>query len=163
MRLFLVRHSCSSSSSPTRTRPSRSTTPHSASSSPRAAPSWSGALPARRAGTPVDARPGTPVDAALGAIGDAAAAAGARRRDLDALPRFDDTSGAALNAAAAQLVEGTGRNVPRGAMPPLPTLRAAEFADGLWKYVLLEVTDAGGASRAAGAQLRRLCLPRGDG
>ena len=23
----------------------------------------------------------------------------------------------------------------------------AEFADGLWKYVLLEVTDAGGASR----------------
>ena len=38
--------------------------------------------------------------------------------------------------------------MPRGgAAPPLPTLRAAEFADGLWKYVLLEVTDAGGASR----------------
>ena len=106
------------------------------------------ALPARRAGTPIDARPGTPVDAALGAIGVPPRLRAKAAAIFDALPRFDDTSGAALNAAAAQLVEGTGRNLPRGgAAPPLPTLRAAEFADGLWKYVLLEVTDAGGASR----------------
>ena len=105
------------------------------------------ALPARRAGTPIDARPGTPVDAALGAIGVPPRLRTKAAALFDALPRFDDTSGAALNAAAAQLVEGSGRNLPRGAAPPLPTLRAAEFADGLWKYVLLEVTDAGGASR----------------
>ena len=102
------------------------------------------ALPARRAGTPVGARPGTPVDAAL-------ARSACRRGCGQRPPRsstaaVDDTSGAALNAAAAQLVEGTGQ-VARGAQRRRCRRSARQVADGLWKYVLLEVTDAGGASR----------------
>ena len=118
-----------------------------------------GGAPARRAGTPVDARPGTPVDAALGR-GDAAAAGKGRRdlrrcRGLTTRRRGAERRGAARRGHGPEFAARRRRRRcrrPRGGVCRRP----------------VEVRAAGGDRRrrrvaAAGAQLRRLCLPRGDG
>ena len=92
------------------------------------------------------ARGPSALDEALGAVGVPPRLRGRAVTILEQLPRFDD-GGKALNAAAAQLVESKQRAASGAAAPPIATLPGAKLAEGLWKYVLLEVRDAPAASR----------------
>lgn len=88
----------------------------------------------------------TALEAALAAIGVPPQQRTRAAALVEALPRFDDSSGNALNAAAARLMGGQTASGGGHALP-IATLPGARLAEGLWKYVLLEVTDADGASR----------------